>query len=107
MDSKNAERKQAMDDADNNAATGLTHDQQEMLVKFAASRAARYAVEAGVPEHPELAEQLREMDEAFAEHPNRNDPLVQENHELQRHVAILQAALRAALTGELTIPAAC
>lgn len=95
-----------MDTEDNTAGEGLTRGQQEKLVEFAAGRAARTAAASGVPDRPELTEQLREMDEAFASHPNREDPLVQENHELQRHVAILQAALRAALTGELTVPAA-
>lgn len=91
---------------DNGKARGLTGEQQEMLVQFAASRAARQAVAAGVPSHPDLADQLREMDEVFASHTDQENPLVQENHELQRQVAILTAALRAALTGEVTIPAA-
>lgn len=96
-----------MDHDDNQQeAPGLTRGQQELLAQFAARRAARNAVAASVPVHPDLTDQLREMDAVFASHPDKDNPLVQENYELQRHVAILQAALRAALTGELTIPAA-
>lgn len=94
-----------MTDDDNSNARGLTGEQKELLVQFAATRAARHAVAAGVPSRPDLADQLREMDEVFASHPDGQNPLVQENYELQRQVAILTAALRAALTGEVTVPA--
>lgn len=94
-----------MDNDDSQQAAGLTPDQQELLAQFAARRAARNAVAAGVPAHPDLTDQLHEMDAVFASHPDKDNPLVQENYELQRHVAILEAALRAALTGDLTIPA--
>ena len=41
------------------------------------------------------------MDEPFAEHPDRDSPLVQENHELRRYTAILEDAVRALMAGEL------
>ena len=41
------------------------------------------------------------MDEAFAAHPDRDSPLVQENHELRRYTAILEEAIRALMAGEL------
>ncbi|MCA1217384.1 hypothetical protein [Streptomyces sp. 8L] len=93
-----------MDQKDESGAAneGLTEGQRELLTQFAARRAARLAVAAGpAPEQSELETQLREMDEAFAAHPERNNPLVQENHELRRYTAILEEAVRALMAGEL------
>ncbi|WP_037620159.1 hypothetical protein [Streptomyces aureus] len=93
-----------MDEKDENVTTneGLTKDQRELLTQFAARRAARLAVAAGrAPEQSELEARLREMDEAFAAHPDRDSPLVQENHELRRYTAILEEAVRAFMVGEL------
>ncbi|MDX3435660.1 hypothetical protein [Streptomyces stelliscabiei] len=93
-----------MDEKDENVTTneGLTEEQRELLTQFAARRAARLAVAAGrTPEQSELEARLHEMDEAFAAHPDRDSPLVQENHELRRYTAILEEAVRALMAGEL------
>ncbi|MFJ8636966.1 hypothetical protein [Streptomyces sp. NPDC093568] len=93
-----------MDEKDENVTTneGLTEEQRELLAQFAARRAARLAVAAGrAPEQSELEARLHEMDEAFAEHPDRDNSLVQENHELRRYTAILEEAVRALMAGEL------
>ncbi|MDQ1019957.1 hypothetical protein [Streptomyces afghaniensis] len=93
-----------MDEKDEKATTteGLTAQQRELLTQFAARRAARLAVASGrAPEQSELESRLREMDEAFAAHPDRDSPLVQENHELRRYTAILEEAVRALMAGEL------
>lgn len=97
-----------MDEKNENVTTneGLTEEQRELLTQFAARRAARLAVAAGrTPEQSELEARLREMDEAFAEHPDRDNPLVQENHELRRYTAILEDAVRALMAGELVADA--
>ncbi|MEU1258457.1 hypothetical protein ABZ445_34715 [Streptomyces chartreusis] len=97
-----------MDEKDENVTTneGLTEEQRELLTQFAARRAARLAVAAGrTPEQSELEARLREMDEAFAAHPDRDNPLVQENHELGRYTAILEEAVRALMAGELVADA--
>jgi hypothetical protein len=93
-------------DENDGSGSGISSDHRQLLSQFAARRAARNAVAAGVPSRPNLEQQLREMDDVFAGHPNPDDPLVQENHELRRYTAILEAALIAALSGETTIPAA-
>ncbi|WP_416969407.1 hypothetical protein [Streptomyces sp. 4F14] len=92
-----------MDENDENttAGTGLTDQQQELLAQFAVRRAARLAVAASQTPQAELELRLREMDEALAAHPDRDNPLVQENHELKRHTAILEEAIRAFIAGEL------
>jgi hypothetical protein len=97
-----------MNEKDENVTTneGLTEEQRELLTQFAARRAARLAVAAGQPpEQSVLEARLREMDEAFAAHPQRDSPLVQENHELRRYTAILEEAVRAVMTGELVADA--
>ncbi|MFD0440599.1 hypothetical protein [Streptomyces chartreusis] len=97
-----------MDEKDENVTTneGLTEEQRELLTQFAARRAARLAVAAGrAPEQSELEARLREMDEALAAHPDRDSPLVQENHELRRYTAILEEAVRALIAGELVADA--
>jgi hypothetical protein len=97
-----------MDEKDENATTneGLTEEQRELLTQFAARRAARLAVAAGrAPEQSELESRLREMDEAFTAHPDRDSTLVQENHELRRYTAILEEAVRALIAGELVADA--
>ena len=89
-------------DDDGTANEGLTGEQRELLTQFAARRAARLAVAYGrAPEQSELECRLREMDEAFAAHPDRDSPLVQENHELKRYTAILEEAVRALIAGEV------
>jgi len=93
-----------MDEKDENATTneGLTEEQRELLTQFAARRAARLAVAAGrAPEQSELEARLREMDEALAARPDRDSPLVQENHELRRYTVILEEAVRALMAGQL------
>ncbi|MDX3365287.1 hypothetical protein PV387_04475 [Streptomyces sp. ME02-6987-2C] len=93
-----------MDEKNENVTTneGLTEEQRELLTQFAARRAARLAVASGrAPEQSELEARLHEMDEAFAAHPDRDSPLVQENHELRRYTAILEEAVRALMAGEL------
>ncbi|MFJ3825013.1 hypothetical protein [Streptomyces nodosus] len=93
-----------MDEKNENVTTneGLTEEQRELLTQFAARRAARLAVVSGrAPEQSELEARLHEMDEAFAAHPDRDSPLVQENHELRRYTAILEEAVRAFMVGEL------
>ncbi|MGW4490476.1 hypothetical protein [Streptomyces sp. NPDC004376] len=93
-----------MDEKDDNVTTteGLTEEQRELLTQFAARRAARLTVAAGrAPEQTELEARLREMDEAFAAHPDRDSTLVQENHELMRYTAILEEAVRALIVGDL------
>ncbi len=92
-----------MNEKDENiTGEGLTEQQRELLTQFAARRAARMAVTSGrSPEQSELESRLREMDEAFAAHPDRDSPLVQENHELKRYTAILEEAIRALMSGEL------
>ncbi|HEY8978246.1 MAG TPA: hypothetical protein VIU15_01535 [Streptomyces sp.] len=94
-----------MDENNENPAddTELTERQRDLLAWFAVRRAARTAVAAGQKPQAELELRLREMDEAFAAHPDRDNPLVQENHELRRHTAILEEAVRALLTGELIV----
>ncbi|SFF74776.1 hypothetical protein SAMN05216251_12726 [Actinacidiphila alni] len=84
----------------------MTGNQQEQLAEFAAKRAARLAVAAGAQDHADLAAQLQEMDATFASDPDRDNPLRQENHELRREIAVLTAALHAALTGTISLPAA-
>ncbi|RPE39054.1 hypothetical protein EDD90_2009 [Streptomyces sp. Ag109_O5-1] len=93
-----------MDEKNENVTTneGLTEEQRELLTQFAARRAARLAVASGrAPEQSELEARLHEMDEAFAARPDRDSPLVQENHELRRYTAILEEAIRALMAGEL------
>ncbi|MEV0934257.1 hypothetical protein ACIBMX_10715 [Streptomyces phaeochromogenes] len=93
-----------MDDRDENVTTteGLTEEQRELLAQFAARRNARLAVASGVvPEQSELESRLREMDAVFASHPDRDNPVVQENHELMRYTAILEEAIRALMSGQL------
>lgn len=93
-----------MDEKNENVTTneGLTEEQRELLTQFAARRAARLTVASGrAPERSELEARLHEMDEAFAVHPDRDSPLVQENHELRRYTAILEEAIRALMAGEL------
>ncbi|MEU9168565.1 hypothetical protein AB0D34_12340 [Streptomyces sp. NPDC048420] len=87
---------------ENATSEGLTDEQRELLTQFAARRAARLVVASGqAPELSELEARLREMDEALAAHPDRDNPLVQENHELKRYTVILEDAVRAFMAGEL------
>ncbi|MFE9882578.1 hypothetical protein [Streptomyces sp. NPDC005784] len=86
----------------NTTGEGLTDEQRELLTQFAARRAARLAVASGrAPDLSELESRLRDMDDAFTTHPDRDNPLVQENHELKRYTAILEDAVRAFMAGEL------
>ncbi|MEW2401971.1 hypothetical protein [Streptomyces sp. NPDC046862] len=94
-----------MDEKDENTTgEGLTAEQRELLAQFAARRAARMTVTAGVtPDRTGLESRLREMDEAFEAHPDHDNPLVRENHELKRYTAILEDAVRAFMVGELVV----
>lgn len=97
-----------MDEKHENVTTseGLTEQQRDLLTQFAARRAARLAVTAGqAPKQSELESRLREMDEVFAARPDRDSPLVQENHELRRYTAILEEAVRGLIAGELVADA--
>jgi hypothetical protein len=93
-----------MNEKDENVTTneGLTEEQRELLTEFAARRAARLAVTTGqAPEQSALEARLRELDEAFATHPQSDSPLVQEIHDLRRYTAILEDAVRALMVGKL------
>lgn len=80
----------------------LSATQRELLSTFAMKRAARMAVATGQPaELPDLNIQLAAIDAAFESNPNRENPLVQENHELKRLVLIQEGAIRMLVPGHL------
>ncbi|BDH10481.1 hypothetical protein [Streptomyces hygroscopicus] len=81
----------------------LNAEQRDLLSTFAMKRAARMAVASGQsPELPDLKNHLAEMDDEFAAHPDHDNPLVQENHELRRLVVIQEYAIRMLVPGHLS-----
>jgi hypothetical protein len=85
----------------------IDDEQRGRLAEWMAERDARMAALGHTPPaEGDLDSRLRELDAAFAENPQRDDPLVQENHELRRTVEIMEDAIRQLLQGQLPFPTA-
>jgi len=90
---------------DNNQAQGFTEEQRGELAKWSAERQARLTARGQGPAvEGTVEDRLRALDAAFEARPDRDNPLVQENHELRRMVEILDDAVRKIMNGELPMP---
>ena len=87
-----------MDSTDSNGA-GSDNRLIEWAARNAARRAARQVAEA--PVDGELAERIAALDAEFADRPDREDVLAQENHELRRLTVIYEEAIRLLTDGKL------
>jgi phytoene/squalene synthetase len=90
-----------MDDSSNQFSPELRGE----LARWAAEREARMAARGVNAPEGTLQERLAGLDAAFEKNPDKDNPLVAENHELRRTVEILEDAVRDLLHGRLLVPA--
>ncbi|WP_042379973.1 hypothetical protein [Streptacidiphilus melanogenes] len=83
----------------------LSAEQRGELARWAAEREARLAARGVNAPEGTLQERLAALDAEFDKNPDKENPLVAENHELRRLVAIYEDATRDLLSGRLLVPA--